>query len=53
MNKRVALAHIEKLRMKITEFQSIVDTPDDLAGHCDGDSRPDYPILAELQGAES
>lgn len=51
--KRVALAHIEKLRMKITELQSIVDTLDDLAGHCDGDSRPDCPILAELQGAES
>ena len=51
--KRVAMAHVEELRTKITELQSIVDTLEDLADHCDGDSRPDCPILAELQGAES
>ncbi len=53
MNKQVALAHIEKLGMKITELQSIADTPDNLAGHCDGGSRRHCPILAELQAAES
>ena len=50
--KEIALAHVEELRSKITELQSIVDTLEDLAAHCDGDSRPDCPILAELQGVE-
>ncbi len=51
--KQVALAHIEELRTKIAELQSMADTLQDLADHCDGDSRPDCPILAELQGAAS
>ena len=51
--KQVALAHVEELRTRITELQSIVDTLEDSADHCDGDSRPDCPILAELQVAES
>jgi Cu(I)-responsive transcriptional regulator len=51
--KAVALSHVEELRTKIAELQSMVDTLQDLANHCDGDSRPDCPILAELQGAES
>ena len=48
--KKVALAHVAELSMKITELQSMVDTLEDLAARCDGDSRPDCPILAELQG---
>ncbi len=51
--KQVALAHIEELRTKIAELASMADTLQDLADHCDGDSRPDCPILAELQGAAS
>jgi len=51
--KRVALAHVGELRAKISELQSMVDTLQDLADHCDGDLRPDCPILMELQGAES
>jgi Cu(I)-responsive transcriptional regulator len=51
--KKVALAHVEELRTKILELQSMVDTLQDLANHCDGDFRPDCPILAELQGVES
>ncbi len=51
--KKVALAHVEELRRKIAELQSMVDTLEDLATRCDGDSRPDCPILAELQGAGS
>ena len=51
--KKVALAHIEELRRKIAELQSMVDTLDDLATRCDGGSRPDCPILAELQGVGS
>ncbi len=51
--KKVALAHVEELRRKIAELQSMVDTLEDLDTRCDGDSRPDCPILAELQGAGS
>ena len=51
--KKVVLTHVEDLRGKIVELQSIVDTLEDLAERCEGDSRPDCPILAELQGVES
>jgi Cu(I)-responsive transcriptional regulator len=51
--KRVAMAHVEELRTKIIELQSMVDTLEDLADHCEGDARPDCPILAELQAAGS
>ncbi len=35
---------------KIVELQSMVDTLQVLVDHCDGDARPECPILAELQG---
>lgn len=47
------MAHAEDLRTKIDELQSMVDTLQDLANHCDGDSRPNCPILADLQGRVS
>jgi MerR family copper efflux transcriptional regulator len=51
--KQLALAHVEELCTKILELQSMVEILQDLADHCDGNSRPDCPILAELQGTES
>ncbi|NIO39359.1 MAG: Cu(I)-responsive transcriptional regulator [Burkholderiales bacterium] len=51
--KAVALLHVAEMRAKITELQSMVDTLEELASQCDGDSRPDCPILVELQGVES
>ena len=51
--KKVALAQMAELSMKITELRSMVDTLEDPAARCDGDSRPDCPILAELHGAGS
>ena len=48
--RQIALGHVADLRSKIAELQSIVDTLEDLADHCVGDSRPDCPILSELQG---
>ena len=51
--KKVAQSHVDELRLKITELQSMVDTLEDLASHCDGDARPDCPILVELQGGAS
>ena len=38
---------------KNAELQSMADTLEDLAARCDGGSRPDCPILAEIQGIES
>ena len=48
--KSVALTHVAELQTKIKELQSMVDTLNNLAEHCDGDNRPDCPILTELQG---
>jgi len=50
--KKVALAHIGERRTRISELQSMLDPLQELADHCDGDSRPDCPILSELQGGE-
>ncbi len=51
--KAVAIKHVEELRSKIDELQSMVDTLTHLAKHCDGDDRPDCPILTDLQRSES
>lgn len=47
--KKIALAHIDEMRAKIAEMQSMVDTLEHLANCCDGDARPDCPILDDLQ----
>ncbi|HNP34800.1 MAG TPA: Cu(I)-responsive transcriptional regulator [Woeseiaceae bacterium] len=51
--KAVAASHIKELKIKIGELQSMVDTLANLADQCDGDDRPDCPIIAELQGDKS
>lgn len=51
--KQVALDHVHELRSKIAELQSMVDTLEHLARRCDGDSRPECPILADLGRAAS
>jgi Cu(I)-responsive transcriptional regulator len=50
--KAIALVHVAEMRAKIRELQSMVDTLEELASQCDGDSRPDCPILTELQGVK-
>ena len=47
--KQVAAAHIDELRSKIAQMQSMVDTLDQLVTSCHGDHRPDCPILEDLQ----
>jgi MerR family gold-responsive transcriptional activator of gol and ges genes len=46
--KEIASAHIDALTSRIAELQAMVGTLQHLASHCQGDNRPDCPILADL-----
>ena len=46
--KRIALAHVADLEQRIAEMQSMKQTLTHLAHCCQGNSRPDCPILTEL-----
>jgi Cu(I)-responsive transcriptional regulator len=46
--KRIAGKHLEELRRKIAELQSMAATLEHLTKHCHGDHRPECPILADL-----
>ena len=46
--KALARQHIDELNQKIVELTSLRDTLADLAEHCQGDDRPDCPILKDL-----
>ena len=46
--KRIALAHVADLELRIAEMQSMKQTLTHLAHCCQGNSRPDCPILTEL-----
>ena len=46
--KEVAGRHIEELKAKIMELESMLGTLEHLTKHCHGDHRPDCPILDEL-----
>jgi Cu(I)-responsive transcriptional regulator len=48
--KRVALAHADDLQRRITEMQAMQRTLLHLAHCCQGDMRPDCPILDDLAG---
>ncbi|MGH6894962.1 MAG: Cu(I)-responsive transcriptional regulator [Geminicoccaceae bacterium] len=50
--KRVALDHVAELQAKIAELEALRDTVKHLADHCDGDDRPDCPILRDLADPE-
>lgn len=50
--KQLALEHIRKLDQKIVEMQAMKATLEHLAKHCQGDKRPDCPILEGLASAE-
>jgi MerR family copper efflux transcriptional regulator len=47
--KRLALAHIAEIDAKIAELSAMRDTVRELAEACDGDHRPDCPILHDLE----
>jgi MerR family copper efflux transcriptional regulator len=46
--KAIAARHIEDLETRIAEMQAMVATLAHLSRHCQGDNRPDCPILDEL-----
>ncbi|CAN7184437.1 Cu(I)-responsive transcriptional regulator [Pseudoduganella sp. LjRoot289] len=46
--KRIALAHVDELNQRIRELSEMRDTLASLASCCQGDQRPDCPILQTL-----
>lgn len=46
--KKVALAHLDELDSKIAQLQTMRNTLAHLADHCQGNQRPDCPILADM-----
>lgn len=48
--KAFAISHVQDLNAKIAELQSMARTLQHLADHCQGDDRPDCPILDDLAG---
>jgi MerR family transcriptional regulator, copper efflux regulator len=49
--KRLALDHIAEIRAKIAAMTSMRDAVQELADACDGDERPECPILRDLEDA--
>ena len=49
--KRLALSHVADLRQKIGQLEEMARTLESLAACCQGDDRPNCPILADLEGA--
>jgi MerR family copper efflux transcriptional regulator len=46
--KALAHQHIDDLNRRIAELSGLRDTLQDLVAHCQGDHRPDCPILKDL-----
>jgi MerR family copper efflux transcriptional regulator len=47
--KALAAAHISELERKISELSGLRDTLQELISNCQGDDRPDCPILKDLE----
>jgi MerR family copper efflux transcriptional regulator len=50
--KALATGHVSALRRRIAELEGMVDTLSHLAECCQGNARPECPILADLAGTE-
>jgi Cu(I)-responsive transcriptional regulator len=48
--KALALAHVRELEQRRRELDAMIDTIEHLAHSCQGNDRPDCPILADLGG---
>ncbi|TCQ82119.1 MerR family transcriptional regulator [Ochrobactrum sp. BH3] len=46
--KKVALQHVEDLEAKMKQLQNMAETLRHLAHNCQGNNRPDCPIIQEL-----
>ncbi|WDY57413.1 Cu(I)-responsive transcriptional regulator [Pseudomonas sp. PSKL.D1] len=46
--KALAMQHIDDLNRRIDELVSLRDTLSELVAHCQGNDRPDCPILKDL-----
>lgn len=49
--KKIAGGHMQDLKRRILEMQSLVTTLEHLTHNCHGDHRPDCPILEDLAGS--
>lgn len=49
--KAIARAHLERIGQKIAELESLRGALGHLVESCEGDARPDCPILDDLAGA--
>jgi len=49
--KRLALDHIADITVKIAAMSSVKDAVQELADKCEGDDRPECPILRDLEGS--
>lgn len=50
--KRIATDHVAELNDKIRQMAAMRETLVELAENCQGDHRPDYPILRDLADGE-
>lgn len=48
--KQIALGHVERLREKARQLEEMAGALQHLADHCQGDDRPDCPIIDDLAG---
>lgn len=51
--KRIASSHLARIELKLAELKSMRRTLKHLIECCDGDDRPDCPILDDLAGAKA
>ena len=51
--KRLAMSHVRDLEAKAAELQGMADSLRHLAETCQGDGRPDCPILSDLAAPPS
>jgi Cu(I)-responsive transcriptional regulator len=49
--RRLAVGHLDRIEEKIAALQAMRDTLKDLVRTCQGDNRPDCPILRDLAAA--
>ena len=49
--KRIAQKHVDELTQRIESMQAMQRTLASLLAHCQGDDRPDCPILDDLAGS--